>query len=281
MRSNAAQMWASEKLSPNKYLADCKKNSEIITHRCGQKNGRNAVATNHKNAVETIVEMRSKQLQSWEHRLFATFPTICSFWCWDFDKEDNIKLFISLSLSLKFKKNQTTTYILDLACVSLGCWLYHLPKGRIIVRFREFQRVALMAAAVGGRGRSLNDQENYHVDGLALLGRPPEWTGRWSLGGFQLMGAQKLSKAEMSFWFSWRACWGDGVGIVVFLDDDDDDGLGKDDDDDDDDEVHSGWTNDGTKGLKSQSVQQQMLEPLNVRSLCVMYIWYIWYGMVW
>ena len=82
------------------------------------------------------------------------------------------------------------------------------------------------------------------------------------------MGAQKLSKAEMSFWFSWRACWGDGVGIVVFLDDDDDAGLGK--DDDDDDEVHSGWTNDGTKGLKSQSVQQQMLEPLNVRSLCVM-----------
>ena len=139
--------------------------------------------------------MRSKQLQSWEHRPFATFPTICSFWCWDFDKEDNIKLFISLSLSLKLK--ETTTI-----CVSLGCWLYHLPKGRIIVRFREFQRVALMAAAVGGRGRSLNDQENYHVDGLALLGRPPEWTGRWSLGGFQLMGAQKLSKAEMSFWFS-------------------------------------------------------------------------------
>ena len=32
--------------------------------------------------------MRSKQLQSCEHRPFLPFPTICSFHCWEFDSLD-------------------------------------------------------------------------------------------------------------------------------------------------------------------------------------------------
>ena len=32
--------------------------------------------------------MRSKQLQSCEHRPFLPFPTICSFGCWEFDSLD-------------------------------------------------------------------------------------------------------------------------------------------------------------------------------------------------
>ena len=69
-------------------------------------------------------------------------------------------------------------------------------------------------------------------------GAGTEW-GRWSLGGFQLMTAQKVWKAAMSFWFSSDEnveSWGGGWWCWGY--------------------IPPCWTNDGTKGLKSQSTQQ-------------------------
>ena len=115
-------------------------------------------------------------------------------------------------------------------------WLYCTSVHANDIKCVSLLNLPLITAG-GGKGWSLNALWG-KLSCWWAAGAGTEW-GRWSLGGFQLMTAQKVWKAAMSFWFSsdenvesWGGCWWCWGYILPC------------------------WTNDGTKGLKSQSTQQ-------------------------